>query len=97
MRFPVQITFHGMDRSDSLDAKIRERLDKVEHLCPRITGCRVVVEAPHKIHLSIRLPRTLLSVSKGEQKNGQHLDLPLVVRQAFDAVERALREFNTQN
>lgn len=94
--FPVQITFHGMEPSDAVEGKIRERIHKIERLSPRIVGCRVVVEEPNRVHLNVRLPGTMLSVTKGEAKDREVQDLQTVLRDAFDAAERALREFSSR-
>ena len=50
MQIPVQIAFHGIDKSDAVEERIRERVDKLEHFFDRITGCRVIVESHHKSH-----------------------------------------------
>jgi hypothetical protein len=92
MTFPIQINFHGMESAPAIDGKVRERIAKLERLAPRITACRVVLEAPNRVHLVVRFPGTLLSVSKGGQRDGAAPDLTLACRQAFDAAERALRE-----
>lgn len=97
MTFPTQITFHGMEHSDAVEGKIQERIQKISRLSPRIMSCRVVVDAPNRVHLSVRIPGTMLSVTKGELKNGEGPDLYAVIRNAFDAAERALREFSSRS
>ena len=46
----LQITFRGMEPSDAVRAKIEEKAARLDKVCDRITGCRVVVEAPHRHH-----------------------------------------------
>ena len=66
MQIPLQIIFRHMDSSDAVEAKIRERAEKLERFAENITRCRVIVEAPHKHHhrgqlysvkIEITLPR----------------------------------------
>src|SRR5690348_649327 len=45
MQLPIQITFRGIPQSDAIDAYVRERAAKLEKLTPRITHCRVAIEA----------------------------------------------------
>jgi len=45
---PVQITFHNLDSSEALEAVIRARTGDLETYYPRIVGCRVLVDLPHK-------------------------------------------------
>jgi ribosome-associated translation inhibitor RaiA len=48
MERPLQLTFKGMDSSPALESLVRERLSRLERLYPRLVGCRVVVEVPHR-------------------------------------------------
>jgi hypothetical protein len=89
MAFPTQVTFHGMQRDASLEGKIRDRIQRLVRLSAEISACRVVVESPDEVHLVLRLPRTVLSVTK----SSNHFDLDVAVRLAFEAAERALTEF----
>jgi hypothetical protein len=47
---PLNITFDGLKHSNILEAKIRERVGWLEQFYPRIVGCRVLVEVPHRHH-----------------------------------------------
>ena len=48
MQIPLQITFHGIDHSDAVEERIREKVAKLEQFFDRITSCRVAVERTHK-------------------------------------------------
>lgn len=50
MDVPMQISFRNMDRSEAVEAKVRERVDRLEKFCGRLTSCRVIVEAPQRRH-----------------------------------------------
>ena len=50
MTLPLQITFRNMAPSESIEKHVREKAAKLESFCERITGCRVIVEAPHRHH-----------------------------------------------
>ncbi len=41
-----------MDSSDAVSARVHEEVAKLEEFFPRITSCRVIVEAPHRQHKS---------------------------------------------
>lgn len=45
---PLQITFDGLAHSDEMEAEIRECAAWLERFDPRILGCRVHVEVPHR-------------------------------------------------
>ena len=49
MEIPLQIMVCDMPRSDTLDARIREKLAILERRHPRVTSCRVTI-AEHRKH-----------------------------------------------
>lgn len=94
MQLPVQITFRHMDRSDALEAAIRDHADKLNAVHPRITSCRVVIEevAAHKhqgklfaLHVDVKVPNHEIAVTRNE-----HEDVYVALRDAFDAAKRKL-------
>lgn len=109
MQVPVQISFHGLDKSEAVETRIREKVAKLEHFFDRITGCRIVVERHHKTsahvhpqgqpyHVSIVLevPGAELVVKrdpKNANKLKDHEDINIALRDAFDAMQRQLKDY----
>jgi len=106
MQNQVQISFHGIDHSDAVEAHIRERVGKLDKLFDRITSCRVVAEAHHNshananavhrpFHVSIRLdvPGEELVVKSDKKNSRGHDDLNAAVRDAFSTMERRLKDY----
>ena len=102
MQIPLQTVYHNMEKSDAIEAKIREKVDKLEHFAPDIIRCRVTVEAPHKHHnkgnpytvkIDITLPGGEIVVSSHPGKNPAHEDLYVALRDAFDEARRQLEDF----
>jgi ribosome-associated translation inhibitor RaiA len=59
---PIQITFRGLAHSEALEQEIHERVEWLEQFYSQITGCRVLVELPHRhrrrarqFHVSVEL------------------------------------------
>lgn len=48
MQVPLEITYHGMDRSEAVEAEIQKHVDALERICDRITSCHVTLELPHR-------------------------------------------------
>jgi ribosomal subunit interface protein len=101
MDIPLQITFRNMDPSETVEAKVRERAEKLEKYFGHLTSCRVVVEAPkrrhHKgklYHLRIELgvPGMELVVNRHPKDKHAHEDVYVAVRDAFDAARRRLQD-----
>ena len=64
---PTQITFRGLAHSDALETDIRERVAWLEQFHDGITGCRVLVELPHRhrrngrhfhVRIEVTVPRS---------------------------------------
>ncbi len=109
MQIPIQIAFHGIDKSDAVEARIRERVDKLENYSDRITGCRVVVESHHKshsnlntqaapFHLTIHLsvPGEDLVVRRDPKDTKSHEDIMIALRDSFETMERRLKDYTAK-
>jgi ribosomal subunit interface protein len=97
MQIALQITVRDMEHSEALDQHIRDKVAKLERICPRLMACRVVAEQQdrHKqqgSQFSVRLDLTL--PGKEIVVNRQHAeDAYVALRDAFDAAKRQLEEF----
>jgi ribosomal subunit interface protein len=101
MKLPLEITFRNVSRTDALEERIRVKAAKLDRFFDRITGCRVVVEAPHKSHnkgntyyvrIEVSVPGDELIVSRDPQDH-DHEDLQIAVRDAFAAAQRRLQSY----
>jgi ribosomal subunit interface protein len=79
-----------------VEAKIREKMTKLDQFSDRIMSCRVSVEESQRkqhqgklfaVHVDITVPGKELVVNRVE-----HEDLYVAVRDAFDAAKRQLEE-----
>ena len=103
MQRPLQITFKGMATSPALDTLIRERVAHLETLYPRMIGCRVVIEVPHRksetakvpiaVAVEVDIPGRKLVIGKDEaERREAKQDHTAALNNAFDAVERQLEK-----
>ena len=109
MQVPVQISFHGLDKSDAVETRIREKVSKLEQFFDRIIGCRVVVEKHHSsrtnlvtkdqpFHISIvvEVPGEELVVKRDPKDPDalkDHQDINIALRDAFATMQRRLKEY----
>jgi ribosome-associated translation inhibitor RaiA/cold shock CspA family protein len=100
MQTGVEIVFHKMDRSPAVEAKVRERIERLERRFGRLTSFRTTLDAPHRhhskgIHYAVRLeahvPSGILTVDREPGDNFAHQDILVAVRDAFDAMERKIK------
>ncbi len=97
MKLPLQITTRNMSLSEAAETTIREKADKLNTFCDRITSCRVLVEAPHRhkqqgvhynVHIDITVPGKEIVVKKEHSE-----DLYVSIRDAFEAARRQLQDY----
>jgi len=101
MEQPLQISLRNMDPSPAIEARIREKVEKLEHVCDRIVGCVVTVEAPHRhhhkgklysVHIDVSLPGKDVHVGHTGPINHAHEDVDVAIRDAFDAATRQVED-----
>ncbi len=101
MQLPLQITFQKMEPSPAVEAKIREKAEKLERFHDHIMACRVVVEPLgqhhhqgnlYQIKIDITVPGGEIVVSRESGQNHAHEDIYVSIRDAFNAARRQLEE-----
>lgn len=101
MKVPVQITFRNMERDRAIEEVVRRKSIGLEKYFPRMMGCRVVIEAPHRRHRSgdlfhVRVDATVpgkeLVVRRDPREHGSHANVRVAIRDAFDATRRELMD-----
>ena len=103
MKLPLQITYRDVPRSETLEERIRAKVSKLDRFCDRITGCRVVIDAPHRhrvngnlYHVCIELSVPGHEIVVNREPNPQahdHEDLWVAIRDAFSAAQRQLQDY----
>lgn len=100
MRQHLQITFHGMERSEALEQTVRRKCEQLERLASDIVACRVVIDLAHKhqrqgrpfgVRIDLTLPGRELTANRVD-----HEDVYVGVREAFDDMRRQLDGVVTQ-
>ena len=101
MQSPLQITFRNLQMSDAVESHVRDHVAKLERFCPRITGCHVALEAPHRhkkhgnhfrVRIDITVPGDELVISRHQAANATYEDLYAAVDAAFDGARRMIED-----
>ena len=98
MNAPVEVHFHGIQRSEAIEQRVRDKVGKLEKHFERMTSCRVVLEATQRtalkpkvycIKIEIGVPRQRPIVVCHERV-GSHAseELTMALRDAFEAALR---------
>jgi ribosome-associated translation inhibitor RaiA len=100
MNVPVEVNFHGIQKSEAIEQRVLEKVAKLEKLGGRMTSCRVVLEATQRnalkakaycIKIEIGIARQGRIVVRHERV-GSHAseELSLALREAFEAALRKM-------
>jgi ribosomal subunit interface protein len=96
MKLPVQITFHGMEASDALEAAVRSKVEHLERFSSNIMSCRVAIDLlqkhrhqgrPFGVRIDLKIPGRELVVDRVEDE-----DVYIALRDAFDGMKRQLED-----
>ncbi len=101
---PIQshVSFLNMPESAAIKNQIDEKISNLETVFPRIMGCHVVVNAPHRHHqkgklyqvrIDMTLPGGELVVNRSPSKHAAHRDARIAIRDAFNAARRRLQDY----
>jgi cold shock CspA family protein/ribosome-associated translation inhibitor RaiA len=102
MALPPQLTLRGMGPSPALERAVGRKLAWLERYFPRIMGCRVTVEAPHRhrrkgrlyrVRIDLTVPGGELVVARNPSLHAAHADVLVAIRDAFDAARRELMDY----
>jgi ribosomal subunit interface protein len=102
MQIPLQITFRGIPHSDAVEARIREKVSKLDRFHSHIMSCKVAVEAEHHRHhqgnqyhirIDLTTPRKELVISREHHDKKAYEDIYVAIRDAFNAAIRQLEDY----
>jgi cold shock CspA family protein len=102
MRIPLEISFHGISRSESIEKIIHNDVTKLERVCDRLISCRVGIKLDQKsnvtanqfrVKIEMRVPpgHNLVVTNTSGTKEAAD-DLPTVVRNTFKSAHRRLKQ-----
>lgn len=102
MQSQLEISFRGLERSEAVEARVREKFKRLEQHFERFTHARVVIEAPQRraplpkffhVRIDIGIPGHKPIVVHYEP-DGEHAqtDVMLALRDAFSAAQRQVDE-----
>lgn len=100
MSTPLEISFHGLERSDAVEARIREKFARLQQHFDRITHARVVVETPRKHAPAVKVFHVKIEIGLPGQKplvvchepvaDQARADVSVAIRDAFACARRRL-------
>ncbi len=102
MEVPLELSFRDIKKTPDLEQLINDKVDDLEKVCNNLISCRMAVEKPqehlksgnpYRVRLTLRVPPGHEIVVKREPGTGNmHDPLDIIIRDAFSAAQRQLRE-----
>ena len=101
MQIEPRVSFQNVEHSEAVEKDILGRIDHLEKFHPRLVGCSVVVDAPHRdqrkgriyeIRIDLSVPGNDISVTREAGVNHAHEDIYVAIRDSFDAAKRLLED-----
>ena len=101
MEQPLKLTFHGVDPTPAIEARIHEGVARLERVHDRIVACQVTIAAPHRHHhkgtrFNVRIDLVVkhgeICVGRDPAQDPSHEDLYVAIRDAFDTARRLLQD-----
>lgn len=108
MDVPLELSFVNLESSEAVEARVRERVAKLEKLFPRLVSCRVAIGRPHRQHQTGNTYRVRIDMSvPGHELVVSHEphhakdryadpDVYTAIKDAFQAAERQLKDHKEQ-
>lgn len=102
----VEIIWHDIEPARHVEERIRQRVERLDKMFDRIVGVHVTIEAPHRRHrkgnefevrVVVTMPGEDIVVNRRPGDDHAHFDPLVAVRDAFDAVERKLKEWKERH
>ncbi len=101
MTFPIQIAFHNMQPTETVESRIHELAANLESFYDRIQSCRIVVDVPHQHHregnlyqvrIDLKVPGAELVVKRDPIHQLEYQELDGAIHEAFDDARRQLED-----
>lgn len=102
MQEPLEISFNEIEKTPKLESLIREKAERLGKFSDELISCHVDIAHPHahpnsgsgfRVRIDLRVPPRDQLVAHEHSSHGDiHDTVETVVRRAFDAIERQLKE-----
>jgi cold shock CspA family protein len=104
MQIPLEVSYRDVEKTDALEALVREKVGKLEQVCDHISSCRIAIEKAHKRPESgspfrVRIDMTVppgheIAAIENPDEGNQYAPVETVIRNAFESARRQLIELN---
>jgi ribosomal subunit interface protein len=102
MKVGLEVSYRDVEKTDSIESLINEKVARLEKFCDYISSCHIAVEkihdqpshgSPYRVRIDMTVPpgHELVADSNPSEQN-QYVALDTVIRDAFSMAERQVKE-----
>lgn len=102
MELPLEISYRNLKKGETLETLVQEQVQKLEKVCDHINSCRIAIErehenpdipSPYRVRIDLTVKRGHeIAVDKSSSKSQDHHGLQPLIKEAFNAARRQLKE-----
>jgi cold shock CspA family protein/ribosome-associated translation inhibitor RaiA len=97
MKIPLEIVFRGLQPSEAVKEKARERAEELDQFSPMLVRCQVWIESDRGHHrkgkrYTVRVRATAPGEELDVDRQPPREDVYVAIREAFDAMRRRLED-----
>ena len=100
MQIPLDVSFRGVHKTPQLESLLQRKVEKLSKFNNRVTSCRVAIERlasasgnPFQVRITLAVPSAgEIAATKDFRDPEKNGNLPSLLHDAFDAIERQLKE-----
>jgi cold shock CspA family protein/ribosome-associated translation inhibitor RaiA len=105
MRPILEVHYRNVDKTSSVEELIQDKVDKLQRVFSDVMSCRVSIERPqqhqkvgnpYRVRLDLKTPGREIVAVRESGEGDMHDSLSKVIRDAFTAARRQLRERGRQ-
>ncbi len=102
MRPILEVNYRNVDKTTQVEELIEEKVGKLQEVCGDLVSCRVSIERPQqhqrsgnpfRVRLALKVPGKEIVTTRESSEGDMHDPLPKVIRDAFAAARRQLKEY----
>jgi ribosomal subunit interface protein len=106
MTVGLEVTYRDVEKTETTERLIREKVDKLERLCDYISNISIVLEkaherpksgSPFRVRIDLTMPPShALVASSNAEGSTRYIRIESSIRDAFQKMERQLKEITSR-
>ncbi len=101
----LEVSFRDIEKNDSIERSIRDRVGKLEETSPELVSVRIAIEqpqkhqrsgSPYRVRLHVTVPGHEYVIKREPGEGDMHVPVNRVIADAFAAAKRVLKDHSAK-